>query len=284
MLPLRPPDDMLSRAVCPRCHSAVSVAGPGLLACGGCDTRYPQPGRELVTLCVPDALARDPAWEARQRTMADAYRELIADADHARRAYQNDLAPFMPLLEALEGPVLDLGGGNGLLRHYLPAGIDYLSVDPDPAWLDGRWLAIADTFPCLRSPLSFLGGFGEALPLPTAGAGAVVSFWSLNHARSPPEVLAEACRVLAPGGTLLVVLDDVPPGWRDILARRYRDVQGSSRRALLLAKARSLVSGWPRQPDHLPVSERDVRRWLAGRCAIVERGFLGSYFWIRARR
>jgi SAM-dependent methyltransferase len=108
-------------------------------------------------------------------------------------------------------------------------------------------------------------GLGEHLPFRAEAFDAVLSFWSLNHCSLPSRVLSEAGRVLRRRGRLLLVLDDVAPGWLDILRGDYRGPHGTSTRLEgLRRKCRSLVGGWPRQPDHLEIADSDVRRWVSG--------------------
>jgi ubiquinone/menaquinone biosynthesis C-methylase UbiE len=108
------------------------------------------------------------------------------------------------------GAVVEVGAGTGsltrLLRAVLPADATLTAVDPDE-----RALAIARR----RAPdpaIAWRPGRAEALPLPDAGQDAVVAALVLHHL--PPAAkraaLAEARRVLRPGGRLLIA-DFGPP-------------------------------------------------------------------------
>jgi SAM-dependent methyltransferase len=281
MLPLADPDAILKRVVCPRCrHRLHDVCGREALVCDSCAARYPQRSARWIDLRV--TLEPEPSegrrWEQCQREMTAAYDELIADPAHARLAYRNDLQPLRRLLSSLTGAVLDIGGGNGLLRHVLAPDVDYVALDPESSWLTEQWLAIADEYGCLRRPLAFVGGFAEAIPFPDDCFDAVTSIWSLNHCGSPPTAIAEIRRVLRPGGRFLLVLDDVAPRWHDVFGGHYVDGRFPTRGALVVAKLTSMIRGWPLQPDHVRISERDVIRWTRG-CSRAGRGFSGSYFW-----
>lgn len=267
---------------CPGCHGPLDRGG-GALSCARCGARYPQRDKWL-DLCPPAWADADPTWRDRQHDMEEAYRELVADPAHTRLAYRHDLGPFAPLLADWRGRILDVGGGNGLIRHFLPGHCQYLSVDPGTAWLDDAWDEVADAFPCLREPLAFVRGVGEHLPLAEGSMDGVLSFWSLNHVADPARVVCEMARVTRPGGRALVVLDDVEPSWRDILTRAYGDERFPSTGAQVLQKLRARLAGWPRQPDHLPIAERDLHTWVARSFAVERRVWVGRYFTLALRR
>lgn len=93
--------------------------------------------------------------------------------------------------------VLDVGGGTGGVSAPLRdrvAGV--LVVEPGEALVRrGR-----DRYP----RIGFAVGDGRALPLPDASVDAVLLVEVLHHVRNASAVLAEAARVLRPGGSLLV--------------------------------------------------------------------------------
>ena len=217
-------------------------------------------------------------WGERQNEMLDAYRELADDPPHTRLAYRNDFGPYETLLADVRGPTLDLGGGHGLIRDFLPSDTEYVSLEPSLDWLDERWLAAADAFPSLAEPPFMVRGVGERIPFRDETFATILSFWSLNHTSNPRLVLSEARRVLRTGGRLFLVLDDIPPRWRDIQQGAYRDHRFPSRGALVRGRLRSLFSGWPLQTDHLRISERDLARWIRGRFDVGNRLWVGSYF------
>lgn len=216
--------------------------------------------------------------------MTAAYRELVADPSHTVLAYHNDYGPFAPLLAGYSGRVLDIGGGNGLVRHFLPRGADYVSLDPSVDWLVvDAWQAVADEFPCLRQPLQFVRGFAEQIPFADGFFDGALAFWSLNHCVEPQQSLAELARVLRPGGRCLLVCDDVEPPWRDVVNRSYRDPRWSHSR-LAWEKSKALLLGWPLQPDHLPMRERDIVRWTRDPFRTRYRAWHGSYLAIELTR
>jgi SAM-dependent methyltransferase len=84
-------------------------------------------------------------------------------------------------------PVLDVGGGQGRLEHLLPPEWPAILVDSSPAQLAGA------PGPKLRADAS-------ELPVRSQCAGAVTALWMLYHLDAPTTAIAEAARVLRPGG------------------------------------------------------------------------------------
>jgi SAM-dependent methyltransferase len=89
-------------------------------------------------------------------------------------------------------PVIDAGCGNGrLLSLLVDAGIAAAGVDRSRTML-------------CEAPGRRILGDVRALPLPDAIAGAVASLYVLNHLPDPAAAVAEAWRVLRPGGLYVV--------------------------------------------------------------------------------
>jgi SAM-dependent methyltransferase len=203
--------------------------------------------------------------------MERSYDDLRRDPAEGARAFGNDYAPLAPVLKALRGRVLDIGGGLGVTRHWLEPGVRYTLVEPSPSWKTPGWDALAAAFPCLRQPLAQARGVGEELPFRGRTFDAVIALWVLNHAADPARMLDEAARVLHPGGKLLLVLEDMEPSWADLRAGHYPPG------ATVLRKLSTAFRPWPLQEDHLRIREHDLRRWLRGRFVDVRREWLGVY-------
>jgi ubiquinone/menaquinone biosynthesis C-methylase UbiE len=216
-------------------------------------------------------------WQKNQREMIAQYDELVADRDHALLAYRNDFEPLASVLGTLEGLVVDVGGGQGLARHWLPHPESYVVVDPETAWLDQPWAGLADTFPCLREHPAFIRAFAERLPLASACADGVLSIFNLNHVLEPDRALREMARVLRPGGRLVLVLDDISPRWSDVSkGGSYPVRDGSHRTQLRMEWLAERVRGRRFAPDHLPIRERDVSAWTRG-LELLDRRWRGAY-------
>jgi len=110
----------------------------------------------------------------------------------------------------LEGDVLDVGGGWGLLRRWWGADGDSIFVVHDPAlerFLTGPPPVYREVYcGALERPMTFVAGFGEELPYRDAVFDEFVCAATLDHALEPRRVLAEGRRCLKPGGRALVIL------------------------------------------------------------------------------
>ena len=117
---------------------------------------------------------------------------------------------LMDLLQPLPGErVLDIGcGGGAFCRQLAPLtapGGSVVGIDNAPAAVD---VAIRLSAPEDRSLLSFTRADGHDLPFADASFDAAVCVSVLSFCQIPGQVLAEARRVLRPGGRLLVVNSD----------------------------------------------------------------------------
>jgi SAM-dependent methyltransferase len=264
--------------VCPVCRTGLDAAQPELLRCRACGRSWPQPDPRVVDLMVPEgSRSRRRTWQRQQREMIGQYDELAADREHALVAFRSDFDPLAPVLGGLRGQVVDVGGGQGLVRHWLPEPERYLVVDPETGWLDQPWEQLADAFPCLERTPAFVRGLAERLPLPDACADGVLSIFNLNHLIEPARALREMTRVLRPGGRLVLVLDDLPPRWRDLAAGGSYPVRDEAqRRRLRWSWLAARLVGHRVAPDHLPIRERKLRSWTRG-LELLERRWRGAY-------
>lgn len=111
-----------------------------------------------------------------------------------RREY-GDLATYeslkRQLVGSLRGRVLEIGVGRGANFGLLPAGVDWVGIEPDRR---------------MRQRLGderVLSGTAEELPLPDESVDAVLSTVVLCSVRDQDRALAEIRRVLRPGGRLV---------------------------------------------------------------------------------
>jgi ubiquinone/menaquinone biosynthesis C-methylase UbiE len=132
--------------------------------------------------------------------------------DHRRR-----------LLAGLSGRILEVGAGNGLNFPHYPATVtEVLAVEPEP-YLGRLALAAARQAPV---PTRVVAGTAEALPVPDGAVDAVVASLVLCTVADPDQALAEARRVLRPGGRLrfyehVRATDPRLAGWQDRLERPW---------------------------------------------------------------
>jgi predicted Fe-S protein YdhL (DUF1289 family) len=122
---------VLELLACPVCHESLLPADDDGLACTGCGRRWPERDGWL-DFATGAEVPLDDHWARRQRSMEAWYDNLITASDQAEECYRHDYEPLAPLLRDLRGLVLDVGGGNGIVRQYLAPRVKY--IDLDPAW------------------------------------------------------------------------------------------------------------------------------------------------------
>jgi len=158
--------------------------------------------------CIPPILAR---W-------ADLHEEY--KKYHKERRSVDDLTVYLDEIDSvkeiytqefsIEGKVLDVGGGEGRLRHFLkdkdvPL---YVSVDPYLEIFQNLEFQpnLLKAYPCLRKPCNFLSCYSENLPFNKNTFDWIHMRSVLDHFQDPYLALKEAYRVLKSNGTLLIGL------------------------------------------------------------------------------
>lgn len=124
----------------------------------------------------------------------------------SRVVWGGDLRPYYEAMEAvaevpLGGTVVDCPCGAGPALRAVPAGRDlrYVAMDLSPSMLrraDRRALVRGVEVETVRAS-------ADELPLPAGCADLFLSFWGLHCYDDPALALAEAGRVVAPGGRLV---------------------------------------------------------------------------------
>ncbi len=140
--------------------------------------------------------------------------------------------PLLPararVVGAAEGRVLEIGIGSGLnLPHYGPAVRSLIGVEPSPELLH----LARDRARTISAPIDFIEGSAEALPLDDGSIDTVVTTWTMCTIPDPVRALAEARRVLRPGGMLLFVEHGHAPEpgvakWQDRLDPLWSKISG----------------------------------------------------------
>jgi ubiquinone/menaquinone biosynthesis C-methylase UbiE len=129
------------------------------------------------------------------------------------------------------GDVLELGLGSGLnIPHYAAGRVRRLyGLEPSEALRqEAAAPAAAAAF-----PVELLAAGAEQVPLPDASIDTIVTTWTLCSIPDLPAALAEARRVLRPGGRLLFLEHGRAPDagvarWQDRLAPVFRVAAGCS--------------------------------------------------------
>src|SRR3954454_4933878 len=200
--------------------------------------------------------------------------------DRTRAASPSVLAPLREALAGAPGrELVDVGGGTGNYSRALAAeGWQPLVVDRSPDML-ARAAA---------KGLRTVEGDAQALPVPDASADAVMLVSMLHHVDDPWQALAEARRILRPGGRLALMAftreelarlwySDYFPSTRAWMARshpslgellehlpgarripiEFTDLEDASLGALAPHPHRLLEEGWRRQTSYFERLERD---------------------------
>ena len=224
--------------------------------------------------------------DARLRFTENWYRDFIAhDTEAAERDLIGMIAQHAPFLASLDGRVLDVGGGAGLVARFLDPRVDYSVLDPSAMWHEPAVAELGSRIRQNGPEPRFIAGVGEALPFDDREFDAVLAFWSLNHAADPYRCIGEIGRVLRPDGVAYLVLEDMVPSWRELFGHalgRAAAHLGLRNRAnvgtppLREAFPAKLLGRWPLSPDHVSVDELRLvhsagpdllpikRQWVAG--------------------
>ncbi len=107
--------------------------------------------------------------------------------------------------------ILEIGSGGGMLLAILrKEGIEAYGVEPDKYSIRAS-KKLFEKNKISRNIVRF--GYGEALPYKENSFDIVVSFQVLEHTKDPCAVLAEARRVLKPGGIIYFVVPNYNSFW-----------------------------------------------------------------------
>lgn len=147
-------------------------------------------------------------WTMGQRQL-DAYRRSVAGAARGR--------------------VLELGVGSARNLPFFSGAVDLLAgIDPSPELLGIARQAVASS--AVRE-VELLEGSAEQLPFKSASFDTVMVTWSLCSIAHPADALAEARRVLRPGGRLLFAEHGLSPDpgvrrWQERLTPLWSRIAG----------------------------------------------------------
>ncbi len=233
-------------------------------------------GRRLLDLLPPSdptlALDRERLLQTKRQRAEQAaqyFRANAAQWDHIRSLYVDEKEVEAALLGLLPSAglhdLLDIGTGTGrMLEVFGPRVERALGLD-----LSREMLAVARVN-LERARLrncSIRQGDMYQLPLPGASFDAVVIHQVLHYAERPGQVVAEAARVLRPGGTLVIV--DFAPHELEFLRseQAHRRLGFADAEVTLWCRTAGLE---PEPVRHLPGDPLTVSLWAARRRAAAE--------------
>jgi len=156
------------------------------------------------------------------------YNEIILPrlCDLAMR--NQDLLPYRKkAISAAQGRVLEIGIGSGLnLPFYGPTVKQIVGLDPCP-----KLLNMARRAPHQEVPVEFLEASAVAIPIEDRSIDTVVTTWTMCSIPDVDHAVAEARRVLKPGGKLVFVehgraSEPRVRWWQDRLTPAWRHVSG----------------------------------------------------------
>lgn len=105
----------------------------------------------------------------------------------------------------MEGRILDVGGGAGTVRQFLPD-VEFVSIDPYIDCLKNLDPEKVRAYTALSQPLNFIAACAEFLPFVEGSFDWIHMRSMLDHVQSPDLSLLEARRVLKPSGRLVIGL------------------------------------------------------------------------------
>lgn len=122
------------------------------------------------------------------------------------QAYKDEIVYDAPVYERfpLSGKILDIGGGAGILRQFIPNGSDLVSLDPFEDPVKACPPPKRDAYQCLNAPLNFICGNAEFVPFVEDTFDIVHMRSMLDHVHGPDLAVMEAKRVLKDSGFLLI--------------------------------------------------------------------------------
>jgi len=210
--------NMLDRFACPECFNfplevkAFSTKKEeiinGEIICSRCRRKYPI--NEGIPSMLPDELRsrrkpKEMSWREWRKRLG-VFKQRIKG--WTEEDSQKTIAIYRELFRnfcLIKDSALEIGCGNGVVRHFLDRNVEYWGIDPDKGWISHPFLSFkGNIFPCLKEPFPFIQGVGEYLPFKDESFDSVIITATLDHVNSPSKVFNESHRVLKGKGQMLL--------------------------------------------------------------------------------
>jgi ubiquinone/menaquinone biosynthesis C-methylase UbiE len=162
----------------------------------------------------------------------------LDEIDSVKEIYTNEFH--------LSGKVLDVGGHQGRLRHFLDNDVDlYVSIDPFINIFEGidEHSTLLKAYPRLQEPCNFISAHAEYLPFKSGSFDWIHMRSVVDHFENPYFAFLEAFRCCRPRGKMLVGLA--------IEEKIPQSLSHLSKFKQLSFQARSLVSGFFHLDHHM---------------------------------
>ena len=231
-------DSAVALLCCPICKGALG-AKEDHFVCSNCCTVFPlvhAPGGRIFDFRIHRPPFLVPQDETRWLRVQRIYEEF--DVDFAKR---DKLQEYLDEIDSVReiyteefhiaGSVLDVGGNQGKLRHFLSDKEVPLYITVDPFVDVFRYAHLPNllqAYPCLLRPCNFLASRAEHLPFISNSFDWVHMRSVVDHFADPYMAFKEAYRVLKPNGHLLIGLSIVernassPKSMLQLVSRKIR--------------------------------------------------------------
>jgi SAM-dependent methyltransferase len=131
------------------------------------------------------------------------------------------------LLADLEGDVVEIGSGTGASLPFYDRAARVVAIEPDASMAKRLPAKVEEA----KVPVEVVSASAQALPFPDESFDAAVAAFVLCSVEDQGEVLAEARRILRPGGKLVVLEHVLGEGstarWQDRLTPLHKRMAGN---------------------------------------------------------
>ncbi len=206
---------------CPLCKAEV-IPEKECFACTSCSSHYPlkttNVGNQLEKVydfriyrpayCIPES---SKLWDKGQQGFESFHKDQHVE-DKLKHYLDeiNSVADIYTQEFHIQGSILDVGGHQGKLRHFLSdqAVPLYVSIDPFLNVFENiqHQPNLLKAYPCLSQPCNFLVAMAENLPFRSNSFDLVHMRSVIDHLEDPFKAFKEAYRVLKSNGNLMIGL------------------------------------------------------------------------------